>query len=73
RKGQPPDEDAFLRRAMYDNSDGGVCITGPKYFIVASYDSLCPRVRFKLPRGYREKSTIGMNNPWKKPKKAQGR
>ncbi|MFM7986687.1 MAG: hypothetical protein ACKPKO_45970, partial [Candidatus Fonsibacter sp.] len=72
RRGRPPDEDAFLRRATYNKSDGDVCITGPKYFVVASYDSPSPGVRFKLPRGYREKSTIGMNNPWKKSKKRKG-
>ncbi|MFM7980070.1 MAG: hypothetical protein ACKPKO_12215, partial [Candidatus Fonsibacter sp.] len=46
-----------------------VYITGPKYFVVAASDSPTKGVRFSLPKGYREKTTIGMNNSWKNSKR----
>ncbi|MFM7979157.1 MAG: hypothetical protein ACKPKO_07550, partial [Candidatus Fonsibacter sp.] len=38
--------------------------SGPKYFAVASLDDSPRSVKFRLPKGYKDKTTIGMNNQW---------
>ncbi|MFM7982246.1 MAG: hypothetical protein ACKPKO_23295 [Candidatus Fonsibacter sp.] len=39
--------------------------SGPKYFVVAALDHSPQGVRFRLPKGYQDKETVGMNNPWR--------
>ncbi|MFM7984611.1 MAG: hypothetical protein ACKPKO_35325, partial [Candidatus Fonsibacter sp.] len=39
--------------------------SGPKFFAVASLGDSPRHVNFNLPKGYKEKTTIGMNNPWR--------
>ncbi|MFM7854267.1 MAG: hypothetical protein ACKO96_20670, partial [Flammeovirgaceae bacterium] len=57
--------DASLRRASICVPEPEFIPSGPKYFAVASIDDSPRIVRFNLPRGYKDKATIGMNNPWK--------
>ncbi|MFM7984897.1 MAG: hypothetical protein ACKPKO_36810, partial [Candidatus Fonsibacter sp.] len=64
-KRRPVDEDAFLRRASTCIPNTTFEISGPTYFAAASSGESTAHVTFKLPKGHRDKSSLGMNNPWK--------
>ncbi|MFM7989931.1 MAG: hypothetical protein ACKPKO_62520, partial [Candidatus Fonsibacter sp.] len=56
---------AVLRRVSICIPDSTSIPSGPKYFVVASLDQSPQGVRFRLPKGHKDKETIGMNNPLK--------
>ncbi|MFM7987205.1 MAG: hypothetical protein ACKPKO_48625, partial [Candidatus Fonsibacter sp.] len=37
----------------------------PKYFAAAPLDHSSQGVRFRLPKDYHDKETVGLNNPWR--------
>ncbi|MFM7988361.1 MAG: hypothetical protein ACKPKO_54520 [Candidatus Fonsibacter sp.] len=73
RKRRPVGEDAFLRRASTSIPKHEFNISGPKYFAAASFDDTTAHVKFTLPKGHRDKSTVGMNSPWKQRVDEKGR
>ncbi|MFM7983025.1 MAG: hypothetical protein ACKPKO_27245, partial [Candidatus Fonsibacter sp.] len=54
--------DACLRRASICIPDSTFNPFGPKYFVVVSLDQSPQGVRIRLPKGYRDKATVGLNN-----------
>ncbi|MFM7988261.1 MAG: hypothetical protein ACKPKO_54005 [Candidatus Fonsibacter sp.] len=65
KNGNPCIGDALLRRASICIPNSIFNQFGPKYVVAASLDQSPQGVRFRLPKGYKDKETIGLNNPWR--------